>query len=94
MLTPVFICGVAIETYYVGNGNQADHIVVLEVTMAAVCRVWVNKKRATRTMVKHNSNNPVWEEDLKLLVHMPEMQALNVELRDWDVMNPSDLIGR
>ena len=77
-----------------GNGNQAYNNVVLEVSMAAVCRLWVHKKRASRTVVKHNSKNPVWEEDLKLLVHMPEMQALNVELRDWDVMKPSDLIGR
>lgn len=67
-------------------------MIVMEVCTAD--RVWVNKKRASRTVVEHNSNNTVWGEDLKLLVHMPEMQVLNVELRDWDVMNPSDLIGR
>ena len=47
-----------------------------------------------KTAVKHATRHPVWEEDLKLLVHVPDMQALTIELRDWDLLNTSDRIGR
>ena len=46
-----------------------------------------------KTEVISNSRNPVWNDDLKLLVHEPETQTLTVELRDWD-LTVSDRIGR
>ncbi len=44
--------------------------------------------------VQHSSTHPVWNEELRLLVHVPELQSLHVEIRDWDLLNASDHIGR
>ena len=46
------------------------------------------------TQVQHSSTHPVWNEELRLLVHVPELQSLHVEIRDWDLLNASDHIGR
>ncbi len=46
------------------------------------------------TKVQHSSTHPVWNEELRLLVHVPELQSLHVEIRDWDLLNASDHIGR
>ena len=53
----------------------------------------MNKKRAVKTEVRSNTRHPVWNDDLKMLVHEPETQSLTVELRDWD-LTVSDRIGR
>ena len=72
----------------------AVHFQHLTIIPIFSCRVWVNRKRAVKTQIKVRTKHPVWDEDLKLLVHSPELQSLTVELRDWDLMNPSDCIGR
>ena len=36
----------------------------------------------------------MWDEQLRLLVHVPELQSLHVDVRDWDLLNASDHIGR
>ena len=47
-----------------------------------------------KTAVKHATRHPVWEEDLKLLVHVPDMQALTIELRDWDLLRSHRQVRR
>ena len=44
--------------------------------------------------MRRSTSHPVWDEQLRLLVHVPELQALHLEVRDWDMLNASDCIGR
>jgi Ca2+-dependent lipid-binding protein len=48
----------------------------------------------TAAQVRRSTSHPVWDEQLRLLVHVPELQALHLEVRDWDMLNASDCIGR
>ena len=56
-------------------------------------RAFVGGGRAARTRVVPNSSNPVWNQDLPLLVHAPA-HTLEAVVMDFDRLDRDDEVGR
>ena len=55
--------------------------------------MWTRAKHKFKTQVKENTLHPVWNEDFRCLVHVPDRQKVTFELYDYDVVGQADIIG-
>ena len=58
-----------------------------------VFRLFTRAKHKFKTQVKQNTLHPVWNEDFRCLVHVPEQQQLTCILYDYDTLGQPDTIG-
>lgn len=56
-------------------------------------KLFVQPKMKTRTSVKPNTLNPVWDENFEFIIHSKEHQRLSLQIYDSDVLRTDDLIG-
>ena len=75
---------------------EAEHVPRMDLLSRSdpYVQLSVRDKRKVKTQVKDNAKHPVWEEEVKLLVHYPEHQSLTAVLYDYDVFDRDDVIGR
>ncbi|KAK9861272.1 hypothetical protein WJX84_001563 [Apatococcus fuscideae] len=55
--------------------------------------LFTRPKHKFKTQVKENTLHPVWNEDFRCLVHVPEQQQLTCVLYDYDTLGQPDVIG-
>lgn len=73
--------------------GYASQLGVLHVDADCVQRLFTRAKHKFKTQVKQNTLHPVWNEDFRCLVHVPEQQQLTCVLYDYDTVGQPDIIG-
>ncbi|KAK1416447.1 hypothetical protein QVD17_32238 [Tagetes erecta] len=59
----------------------------------AKLRLTDDKLPSKKTTVKHKNLNPEWNEEFNLVVKDPEVQALEIEVFDWESVGKHDKMG-
>lgn len=57
-------------------------------------KLYIQQKMKTRTTVKPNTLNPVWDENFEFIIYSKEHQKLMLQIYDSDILRADDIIGQ